>query len=151
MITNKPSSLLAVAVTLIACVAARAQTDQDKSRFTLFDPTPRSLRRPLSADRPDATESPYTVDAGAVQLEMSFLEYATSDSADEWNVAPINLKFGLAVRNSIPSCYLRLSTPIENPSTNYITVGVQADFSKESHYCPIPDQGTKIIMVEGGI
>ncbi|WP_375396658.1 hypothetical protein [uncultured Sphingomonas sp.] len=36
----------------------------DKSQYTLFDPTPRAAMRPFSTDRPDTTESPYTVDAG---------------------------------------------------------------------------------------
>ena len=31
--------------------------------------------RDLSADRPDATESPITIDAGAVQLEINFFEF----------------------------------------------------------------------------
>jgi hypothetical protein len=35
----------------------------DKSQFHLFNPTPKALMRELSTDRPDQTESPYTVDA----------------------------------------------------------------------------------------
>ncbi|MBI5769714.1 MAG: transporter [Verrucomicrobia bacterium] len=55
--------------------------------------------RELSTDRPDATESPFTVDAGHVQLEMHGLGF-TRDKADgvtttEWDVAPFNLRFGL--------------------------------------------------------
>jgi len=71
----------------------------DKSGYHLFHPTPRELRRPVSADRPDLTESPYTVDAGAVQIEMSFLEFAFDDTDSgtdsELVVAPTILKFGL--------------------------------------------------------
>ncbi len=78
---------------------AIAQPTPDKSGYTLFDPTPVELRRPLSADRPDATESPYTVDAGAIQLEMSFAEHAWSRSggrrATSTSIAPLNLKLGL--------------------------------------------------------
>ncbi len=51
--------------------AEAEQPAPDKSQYSLFNPTPRELWRPLSADRPDFTESPYTVDASAVQLEMS--------------------------------------------------------------------------------
>ncbi len=55
--------------------------------------------RELSPDRPDKTESPYTVDAGHFQLEMDFANY-TEDNADgvrteAWNVAPVNLKVGV--------------------------------------------------------
>ena len=80
--------------------AARAQpVTSDKSRFNLFDPTPRELMRELSADRPDVTESPYTVDAGHAQLEMSFVDFAYDDEdgvrTRALAVAPLNLKLGL--------------------------------------------------------
>jgi len=67
----------------------------DKSAYSLFNPTPRALWRPMSADRPDFTESPYTVDAGAVQMEMSFFDYAKAGADHTWTVAPVNLKLGL--------------------------------------------------------
>jgi hypothetical protein len=71
----------------------------DKRGYTLADPTPRELWRGLETDRPDVTESPRTVDAGAVQLEMSFVEW-TRDSedgerVDSFAIAPFNLKLGL--------------------------------------------------------
>ena len=57
-----------------------------KAQFTLLNPTPVDLMRDLSTDRPDQTESAYTVDAGHFQLEMDFLNYArdhdTADGAD---------------------------------------------------------------------
>ncbi len=43
---------------------------RDKSGHTLFHPTPSEWMRPMSTDRPDQTESPYTVDAGHFQVEM---------------------------------------------------------------------------------
>lgn len=71
----------------------------DKSGYTLFQPTPQEFMRELSTDRPDKTESPYTVDAGHFQLEMDFANFTASDSGGvrtrAWNVAPINLKVGL--------------------------------------------------------
>jgi hypothetical protein len=67
----------------------------DKSQYTLFNPTPRELWRPLSADRPDFTESPYTVDAGAVQIELSWVDYLQDGDDHAWAVAPANLKLGL--------------------------------------------------------
>jgi hypothetical protein len=55
--------------------------------------------RELTTDRPDATESPFTVDAAHVQLELEAVSY-TRDRRDgvrttEWAVAPFNLRFGL--------------------------------------------------------
>lgn len=55
--------------------------------------------RELTPDRPDKTESPYTVDARHFQLEMSFAEYIQSRNENvrtkAWNIAPVNLKAGL--------------------------------------------------------
>ncbi|MCX5662558.1 MAG: transporter [Planctomycetota bacterium] len=73
----------------------------DKSGFSLLNPTPRDLMRPMSTDRPDSTESPYTVDAGHIQVEASFVEYArdtrTPDrsQSESLDVLPTNLKLGL--------------------------------------------------------
>lgn len=86
---------------LAACAPSRAQdggATPDKSGYTLFNPTPRDLMRELSTDRPDTTESPYTVDAGHLQLEMSFFEYGPEDDGPRTEtlaVAPLNLKIGL--------------------------------------------------------
>jgi hypothetical protein len=70
----------------------------DKSQFTVFNPTPREHMREMSTDRPDVTESAYTVDAGHFQVELSFLQY-TRDHAeggvDQFVVMPMNLKLGL--------------------------------------------------------
>src|SRR6187402_1468148 len=79
--------------------AEPATTAADKRGFTLFHPTPEAQMRELAPDRPDKTESPFTVDAGHFQLEMDFATF-TQDRADgvrtrAWNVAPVNLKVGL--------------------------------------------------------
>jgi Putative MetA-pathway of phenol degradation len=59
--------------------------------------------REMSTDRPDQTESPYTVDAGHFQMEMDLVK-ATFDRdksggddvrTEVWSVAPLNLKLGL--------------------------------------------------------
>lgn len=90
-----PGALLAAIVA--APAAARGPERADAKRgFTLLAPTPPDLMRELSTDRPDATESPYTVDAGHVQVELSFAEFTReSTGAREWSVAPVNLKLGL--------------------------------------------------------
>ncbi len=75
----------------------------DKSGFHLFNPTPRNQMREMNTDRPDKTESPYTVDAGHFQLEMDLANYThdrdTSGGGDtrtdSWAIAPVNLKAGL--------------------------------------------------------
>jgi hypothetical protein len=75
----------------------------DKSSFNLLNPTPAELMRPISADRPDKTESPYTVDAGHIQLEMDFANLSVSrhSSPDgdvrtrSYEIAPFTFKVGL--------------------------------------------------------
>jgi len=64
----------------------------DKSGYNLFNPTPGNMMRELTPDRPDKTESPFTVDAGHFQPEMSFVEFTKNQSdgvrTKTWNVAP---------------------------------------------------------------
>ncbi len=75
----------------------------DKSAYSFAQPTPAAEMRELTSDRPDATESPYTVDAGHVQIEMSFAAFERDRHnpekiplhAESWNVAPVNFRFGL--------------------------------------------------------
>ena len=87
-----------------ASLAEAAIADADgllqlKAAYTLANPTPRELWRPLAADRPDATESPITVDAGAAQVELSFAEYTYNatggDTTNTFAVLPTNFKLGL--------------------------------------------------------
>ena len=55
--------------------------------------------RDLEADRPDATESPRTVDAGYFQIEASLLGYSRDRSGgvtyESWSWAEANIKYGL--------------------------------------------------------
>lgn len=78
-----------------------AQQDSlpDKSQYNLFHRTPVELRRPLTTDRPDRTESPYTVDAGLFQAEIDLFTYRGDDEpgveSDAFAVLPFNIKAGL--------------------------------------------------------
>lgn len=90
-------------------VGAGATMAQDKSQYSLSNPTPDSQLRDMSTDRPDATESPYTVDAGRFQLELDLLGY-TYDRSDGtttrgFDVVPFNLKVGLTHRTDLQLVY----------------------------------------------
>ncbi len=78
------------------CKSTRAP---DKSQFTLFNPVPEWLMREMNTDRPDMTESPYTVDAGHFQFELSLANYTyiedESVKTETFSVLPTNLKVGL--------------------------------------------------------
>jgi hypothetical protein len=47
----------------------------DKRNYNLFNPTPPELMREFQTDRPDKTESPYTLDAGHFAIETSIISY----------------------------------------------------------------------------
>lgn len=53
----------------------RESVQTDKSCYTLFNPTPRDQMREFETDRPDKTESPYTLDAGHFAIESGILNY----------------------------------------------------------------------------
>jgi len=82
-----------------AAPAAVARAENlDKSQFNLFNPTPPALMREMSTDRPDTTESAYSVDAGHVQVEASFFDYTKDNDGGDfeaWSVLPTNVKLGL--------------------------------------------------------
>ncbi len=96
--------LLLAGCALDTSAAAAAEPAPDKSRYSLLDPTPRQYLREMSTDRPDKTESAYTVDAGHFQIEMDLVTYGrdrhTTDDTrvESVAIAPMNLKIGLTNR-----------------------------------------------------
>jgi hypothetical protein len=104
-----------VASTALLAGVATAQTagEPDKREYTLVNPVPAELLRPLSADRPDTTESPYTVDAGHVQIESSVIDWVREGDDDTLTLASTNLKVGLLHNLDIQFVfdpYVRLDT-----------------------------------------
>lgn len=65
---------------------------------------PAYAAREMTTDRPDTTESPFTVEPGHFQLEMSLIEFSQDNAnpqhasvhVNEWNFAPFNLRIGVA-------------------------------------------------------
>lgn len=59
----------------------------NKSPYTIFDPAPRQLWRPYNTDRSSKTDSPFTIDAGAFQMETDVINYTmdryTTDRAGQ--------------------------------------------------------------------
>ena len=98
----KKTRLVLVAVLGVAPVArapAQGTPLPDKSGYNLFHPVPEALMRELSPDRPDETESAYTVDAGHYQLEMDFVNFTydklSGPTTKAWEVGDFNFKAGL--------------------------------------------------------
>lgn len=88
------------AVLIPAIMAVLAAAPAQDRAYGIGNPTPRSEMRPLSTDRPDTTESPYTVDAGHFQIEASAVAFATDETGGVRSrvteFAPVNLKVGLS-------------------------------------------------------
>ncbi len=84
-----------------AALANEPQFEKDKRVYHLFNPTPKELMREMSTDRPDKTESPYTVDAGHFQVEMDLVNYSYDHynpdhiRNESFSFASANLKVGL--------------------------------------------------------
>ncbi len=120
MSRNSTLSAAALALLPLWSLAADPAAAVDKSAYTLFNRTPESQLRELTTDRPDVTESPYTVDAGWWQLEMDLVahtrDHNLSDGADikssALSFATVNLKVGLTSRidlQTVFATYNRLS------------------------------------------
>jgi hypothetical protein len=98
---------------LLLCLPALASAQQapkpcpyDSAHFSWRHPVPRNRLRELQPDRPGVTESPFTVDAGHIQLEMDALRLINSGSGQEtrtreWHVAYSMLKLGLSRRTDV--------------------------------------------------
>jgi len=88
-------------------MSAGSVAGAEKGRYSLFNPTPDRLLREMTTDRPDATESPFTVDAGRVQVETNLLGFARShadDNAavtDTLDLVTTNIRIGLTSRAEI--------------------------------------------------
>lgn len=75
-----------------------SQKDSRK-QFSLFHPVPSSQLREMETDRPDVTESPYTIDAGHFQVETDLgrimREKSESYKTNTLLINQMNVKVGL--------------------------------------------------------
>ena len=91
---------------------------------------PVRAERELTTDRPDATESPFTVEPGRVQLEASLASYTRDRHNPEhedvrltiWNLAPFNVRIGLT-----PDSELQII------ADNYLEVELEQRASGQRH------------------
>lgn len=98
---RRASVLRALACAGLLCVSVGAGGAAEKDKYTLFSPTPERLLRDMTTDRPDTTESPFTIDAGHIQIESSVFGYARSRPeidgtvTDTYELATTNIRIGL--------------------------------------------------------
>lgn len=96
---NSKAFYSSVIILTILSFSSMTVSATDKDQYSWFNPVPKSEMRDLSADRPDATESPITVDAGHIQIETSFIDYSRDETGgnetETWHAMDNNIKLGL--------------------------------------------------------
>lgn len=120
-----------------------SEAKPDKSQYNLFNPTPRSLWREFSTDRPDKTETPFTVDAGNFTMEADLFVYTRDTNSpdgthtESFNFFVPNFKVGLTNNvdlQVIPEVYNVVRTKPKGGSTQEssgfgdLTVRVKVNF-----------------------
>ncbi len=86
--------------------AAPAPGPADKSRYTVFNPVPTDLLREMVTNRPSATDTPQTIDAGHVQVEAGVVDYTyvrtragrVNVRADSFAFGDVNVRLGVLNR-----------------------------------------------------
>lgn len=86
---NRILALILIVSPALPCVA-------DGKPYTLFNPTPRDQMREMTPDRPDTTESPYTVDAGHAQVESTLFGFAKEGGVESYSIGETDFRLGLA-------------------------------------------------------
>ena len=92
-------NVIIILFSLAASGYSEVVSDSTKSDYSLFHPTPENLMRSFETDRPDQTESPYTVDAGHFQYETDLFKTDRSEVSgiktiqNQYNA--FNLKSGI--------------------------------------------------------
>ncbi len=132
---EKKNLCFALLVWFAAGFSAVLLAEENKSGFHFLKPVPTELMRELSTDRPDKTESAYTVDAGHFQIEADFVDF----SYDRHNAAKADVKnesFSFATLNLKAGLLHNLDVQLVVPTYNFVrtddrTTGV---LSKQSGF-----------------
>lgn len=112
--------LFLIHILILLPLMSFSQADSSKSDYHLFKPTPKLLMRGFETDRPDITESSYTVDAGHFQVETDIFKIeknktsGVQSSIYSYNLA--NVKLGLNNLTDIQFVINSLETEVINSS-----------------------------------
>jgi Putative MetA-pathway of phenol degradation len=116
-----------------SALAGGLSADQQSKAYTLFNPTPENLMRELMTDRPDNTESPFTVDPGHLQFETTLFGYARSypdadgNVTDSEELGTTNVRLGLTNSsevNAIWQPYGMVQTHAPDPANSMRQSGI---------------------------
>lgn len=120
---------------LSASIYAESSQDTTKCSYNLFHPTPKDKMRSFETDRPDATESPYTVDAGHFQYETDLIktEWITVNAIKTINKSFNVFNFKTGLTNSLDIqfisesfVYTKVTNVISETKTSFSTITIRA-------------------------
>jgi len=130
------SAILLAGFTTSVAFADEEAPKPDKSGYSLFNPTPESALRDLSADRPVKGILPITVDAGHIQVETDIANYGFGTYANvttkSFLAADPLIKLGVTNFADIeiaPGSYQWIRT---SDSTGHVTKGGYGDVTLKS-------------------
>ncbi|WP_267402675.1 MULTISPECIES: transporter [unclassified Chryseobacterium] len=89
----------------VVCLPALCFAQQKHLNYSLFHPVPNEHMREMETDRPDVTESPYTIDAGHIQYETDVIRLIKEKSdilkTSTLLINQANLKIGITGSTAI--------------------------------------------------
>ena len=106
----------------------RSGNSLEPAKYNLSNPTPNHLLRDLSPDRPDATESPITVDPGRFQVEASLFDYRRDQGQETFIYGQFNLKAGLTHNIDLQAVF-DLRTETDNDWTTFGDLTVRLKYN----------------------
>ena len=90
---------------LLTCLIAFEVEAQQKAKYNLFKPVPKSEMREMATDRPGVTETPITVDAGHFQYETGLFTYgierAEGTKTKSYTFNDLDLHIGLTTSTGL--------------------------------------------------
>lgn len=102
---DRKFAILGLLVCAIYLPANSFAQQQALSSYWLFGPVPKAQMREMETDRPDVTESPYTVDAGHFQYETDLVgmtrERSDHKQSNTLLINQFNLKIGITGSTAI--------------------------------------------------
>lgn len=94
-----------IGLVLITTLTSGFLLSQSTPKYSLFKKVPEDKMREMETDRPDVTESPYTVDAGHYQLETDIValtrDISESSQTETILINQANIKIGISNKTAV--------------------------------------------------
>lgn len=102
---RKPYYLSVLSLSFLFLHSLCPGQQKPEARYSLFRPVPKEQMREMETDRPDVTESPYTVDAGHFQYETDMVNLVREQSETQDTrtvlINHANIKIGITASTGI--------------------------------------------------